>query len=133
MEIFVPGLLAAVLLGVAICYFVLPQLAPAILVTGSMIALALVAYVHYSKFGVSEYERSSWQNNLRIYVKYTFVITVFVIIYGFYAMNSSSGGRFSGGGMDEIAMPRSGGGLDAVYKTASSRMRELLLKGRISL
>jgi len=133
MEIFVPCLLSAVLLGVAIAYFIIPKIAPSMLIIGIMVVLALSLYMHYSKFGVSEYERSSWQNNLRIYVKYTFVITVFALIYGFYVMNSSSGGMYGGGEMSELTMPKTGGGLDAIYKTASSRMRELLLKGRISV
>ena len=132
MELLVPSL-AALLFGIAIAFFVIPKVAPSMLFGGSALVLIYAIYLHYSKFGKMEYDQSSWQNNLRIYAKYAFVVTVFVLIYGFYAINSSGGGKFSGGGMDEITMPKLGGGLDSVYKTAASRMREFLLKGRITL
>ena len=125
MELLIPGL-AFLLFGVAIAFFVVPKIAPAMLITGSGIAIAIALYLHYSKFGNEEYGRSTWQNNLKLYARWVIIAAVIFGAYMFYAMNT-------GAPMPPISMPKVGGSLDNVIDTATSRINELLRKGRISL
>lgn len=125
MELLIPGL-AFLLFGVAIAFFVIPTIAPAMLASGAGVAIAIAVYLHYVKFGNEEYNRSTWQNNLKTYARGIIILMVLFGAYMFYAMNF-------GGPMPPIAMPKSGGGLDAVVDTVTSRINELLRKGRISL
>ena len=55
MELLIPGL-AFLLIGVAVAFFVIPKIAPQILLIGSSVALALAVYLHASKFGNEEYK-----------------------------------------------------------------------------
>ena len=66
MELFVPSLVF-LLVGVAIAYFVLPSIAPTLLIAGSAVVLLGALYLHYSRFGAMEYEASTWQYNLKRY------------------------------------------------------------------
>lgn len=134
MELFIPSL-ALILLAVAITFYVLPGFAPTVLVTGSALVLAAALYLHVSQFGVMEYERATWKHQLRNYGSYIMVVLVLLGAYGFYAMNNSqAGGIFSSSSMPALQMPgMSGGGLKDVYDTASSRVRDLVRKGRIDL
>ena len=125
MELLIPGL-ALLLLGVAIAFFVVPKIAPAMLMTGSAVAIAVALYLHSVKFGNEEYNRSTWQNNLKLYGRWLFLLAIIFGIYMYFAMSS-------GGSMPSLSMPKVGGGLDSVIDTASSRINELLKKGRISL
>ena len=136
MELLIPSL-GIVLLAVAIAFFVLPQLAPAILVTGSAITLVVAMYLHWSKFGTMEYERATWQFNLRKYSSYVMIGAIMLAAYGFYAMNSTNGGdsimsSVSTPALPAMSMPTIGGGMDGVMRTAVSRVNELIKKGRIS-
>ena len=124
MELLIPGL-AFLLFGVAIAFFVVPKIAPAMLITGSGVAIALALYLHYSKFGNEEYNRSTWQNNLKIYSRWVIILSVIFAAYTFYAMNT-------GAPMPSISIPKVGGGLDSVFSTVASRIGELMRKGRIS-
>lgn len=136
MELLIPSL-ALILLAVAVAFFVMPSIAPAILITGSVITLVAAVYLHMSQFGVMEYERSTWQYNLRKYSSYVMVGAIILGAYGFYAMNQSGGDSIlpsvTSPSLPTLAMPAVGGGMDTVYRTASSRLHELLRKGRISL
>ena len=126
MELLIPGL-AFLLFGVAIAFFVVPKIAPAMLVTGSGVAIALALYLHWTKFGNEEYNRSTWQNNLKLYARWVIIAAVIFGAYMFYAMNT-------GAPMPAISVPKmGGGGLDAVIDTAASRISELMRKGRLSL
>ncbi len=125
MELLIPGL-AFLLFGVAIAFFVVPKIAPAMLITGSSVAIALALYLHYSKFGNEEYARSTWQNNLKVYARWVIIIAVLFGAYTFYAMNA-------GAPMPPIGMPKVGGGIESVFETAASRIGELVRKGRVSL
>ncbi len=129
--------LALILLAVAIAFFVMPSFAPSILITGSVITLVAAIYFHMSQFGVMEYERSTWQYNLRKYSSYVMIGAIILGAYGFYAMNQSGSDSVlpsvTSPALPALGMPAIGGGMDTVYRTASSRLHELLRKGRISL
>lgn len=136
MELLIPSL-SLLLLAVAIAFFVMPSFAPAILITGSVITLMAAVYVHMSQFGVMEYERSTWQYNLRKYSSYVMVGAIILGAYGFYAMNNSGSSSImpsmSSPALPALGMPVVGGGVDTLFRTASSRINELMRKGRISL
>lgn len=135
MELFILSL-TFLLTAVAVAFYVLPKFAPVILVSGSAIVLAIALYFHLSKFGVSEYERGTWYHNLRKYVSYVMIAAVMLGAYGFYAMNNAGSSSpipsITTPAMPAISMPTVGGGLDSVMRTASSRIGELMRKGRIS-
>jgi hypothetical protein len=125
MELLIPGL-AFLLIGVAIAFFVVPKIAPAMLLTGSAAAIVLSLYLHINKFGNEEYNRSTWQNNFKLYARMAIIGAVIFGAYIFYAMNT-------GAPMPPISMPKVGGGDFSILDTVSSRVGELLKKGRISL
>ena len=142
MQLFIPSLVA-LLVGVAIAFFVLPMAAPAILVGGGIVAILAALYVHWSKFGAIEYEKATWQYNLRKYASYVMIAGVLLGAYGFYAMNwagSSSSSILPSAitsnvatpALPPMAMPAMGGGMGSIMKTATSRIGELMRKGRIS-
>lgn len=117
--------LALLLAAVAVAFFVIPRLAPAVLMTTSAIVLAIAIYMHISRFGVMEYERSTWQNNFKTYTSLTMIGLVLMATIGYYFMNGSpASGGFTG--------PVSGGGFDHVIGTAVSRIHQLMRKGRIT-
>jgi hypothetical protein len=121
--------LVFLLAAAMICYFVLPNLAPPIIIGAGVVLLLAAAYKHWSTFGTMEYERATWQYNLRQYGSYVMMGMVLLGAYGFYAMNDTSGGS-------EILSPPTtmiGGGFGTVMKTASSRITELMRRGRITL
>jgi hypothetical protein len=130
-------LLIVLLASVTASYFIMPNLAPMILVGAGVVLLAISAYKHWSTFGTMEYERATWQYNLRQYGSYVMMAAVILGAYGFYAMNQTSGGgsglmnTSSSGDMTIPGMV--GGGFGAVMKTASSRIQELMRRGRITL
>jgi hypothetical protein len=84
-----------------------------------------------------EYERSTWQYNLRKYSSYVMIGAIILGAYGFYAMNQSGSDSIlpsvTSPALPAIAMPAVGGGVDTMFRTASSRITELLRKGRITL
>lgn len=145
--------LVFILIAVAIAYLAFPSLAPPILIGGSAVALAGALYLHYSRFGVMEYERATWQYNLRKYSNWVIMGAILLGAYGFYAMNQGSAGVGFGAGIAGAAagapslsiLPSSpalpplsapsmiGGGMGSVLKTASSRLGELMRRGRITL
>lgn len=136
MEILVPGLMTAVLLGVAVAFFVLPTFAPLVLVAGSAVVLAIALYIHYRQFGVMEYERATWMYSLRKYASYILIAITLLVAYGFYAINNGMGGasEFATPALPAVGMPpTSGGGFGAVGNTVASRLGELFRKGRISV
>ena len=143
MELFVPSL-AFLLVGVAIAFFALPRLAPTILIGGSAVVLALALYLHYSRFGVMEYERSTWQYNIKQYGSWAIVGAILLGAYGFYALNNSGGGAANTGfaaeapallapatPMPPLTTPQLGGGFKNVFSTATSRINNLMRHGRI--
>ena len=129
-------------MAVAVAYFLIPQLAPLILVGGSAVILAAALYLHYTKFGVMEYERATWQYNLRKYSSYVVVAAIILGAYGFYAMNQGAAAgilpaaitsSITSPAMPSLSIPTIGGGMGLVIKTASSRIKELMRHGRITL
>jgi hypothetical protein len=131
MELLIPSL-AFVLAAVAIAFFVLPKFAPATLVVGSAVVLALALYEHIKKFGVAEYERATWIKNARQYGGWIMVVIILLGAYGFYAMNNTGGGGMSTPALPPVMTPQLGGDFGDVAKTATSRIRELMRHGRIS-
>lgn len=136
MELLLPSL-AALLLAVAIAFFALPQLAIPILIGASIVLLVVAEYVHWNQFGVSEYQRSTWQYNLRRYGTYVLIGAILLGAYGFYAMNQGAGGSITkplaSSALPPIAVPAMGGSLASVANTAASRIRDLMRKGRLEL
>jgi hypothetical protein len=147
MELVVPSL-AFLLFGVAIAFFALPRLAPTILIGGSVVVLAFAMYLHYSRFGKMEYERSTWQYNLKQYGSWAIVGAILLGAYGFYALNNSGAsiGSMSGNAgagtspvsmltpsepMPTLAIPQLGGGFKNVFGTATTRINNLMRHGRI--
>ena len=136
MELLLPSL-ALLLFAVAVAYFVMPQFAAPTLIGAGIILLIVAEYVHWSQFGVSEYERSTWQYNLRKYGSYVIIGAILLGAYGFYTINQGAGGSMmapvASPALPAIAMPTMGGGLTTIANTAASRIRDLMRKGRIDL
>jgi hypothetical protein len=148
MELVVPSLVV-LLVGIAIAFFVIPRLAPTILIGGSAVVLALAIYLHYSRFGRMEYEQSTWQYNLKQFGSWIMVGAVLIGAYGFYAMNSgqfaSMAPAISGvltpaapaapanNAMPPLTLPQAGGGFRMIARTVASRLNSLMKNGRINL
>lgn len=133
MELIIPSLVA-LFLGLAIALFVFPTIAPALLITGSMVAIAIAAYIHWKQFGTAEYARSTWQNNLRMYTSLVLIGIIIACAYGFYAMNATGvtvGPFESTPSLPNLQAPQIGG-MSHVLKTVGSRINDLLKKGGIS-
>ena len=142
MELLIPSFAAFIILLIAgaLAFFIIPRFAPLVLVSGSGIVLALALYVHLSRFGVNEYERATWQNNLKLYGPYILLAAVLLLAYGFYALNqgppsvmpTSIAEAVGTAPLPSIEAPIVGGGYQSVMRTATSRIRDLIRKGRIS-
>jgi hypothetical protein len=132
MELFFPSL-SLLLLAVAFVYFWMPAFAPPLLIAGSVIMLVAAVYVHISQFGRTEYEQSTWQYKLRQYSSWVIVGAILLGAYGFFAMNTASEpSTFQSPALPPIAAPMMGGGYGTIMKTATSRINELMRRGRIS-
>jgi hypothetical protein len=131
MELLVPSLIA-LLAAVAIAYFFIPKVAPTILIAVSCVVLAWALYTHYQRFGVSEYERSNWIYTIRDYSGFILFGVIILGGFGFYVMNSQTGG-ISESPLPNLTTPVSGGGMTHIMKTVKSRMTELMTKGRITI
>lgn len=133
MELFVPSL-AFLLVGVAIAYFVIPTIAPAVLIGGSIAVLIGALYMHYSRFGRMEYEQSTWQYNLKRYASYVIIGAILLGAYGFYALNQFGDASVASPALPELSAPQMmGGGMQSVLKTVNARLYELMRRGRISV
>jgi hypothetical protein len=130
MQLLIPSLVA-LLIGVAITYFILPNLAPAILVAGGGFAILAAFFVHRAEFGRREYEQATWQYNLRKYGSYIMIGAILLGAYGFYAMNQV-GGSSASAPLPAMEMPKIGGGFDSMIKTVASRINDLVRRGRIA-
>lgn len=127
--------LVMLLLGVAIVYFWIPTFAPPMLIAGSIVVLALALYIHIKQFGRTEYEQSTWQHNLRNYSSFVILGAILLGAYGFYALNNTPSAQpamFQSPALPPIVAPAVGGGMGTVMKTATSRINELMRRGRIS-
>jgi uncharacterized membrane protein len=121
-------MLILVLVAVAFAFFVMPTFAPMTLMIATGITLFVAVYMHWSRFGVDQYERATWTNRIKEYGGYITIAVALLGAYGFYAMNNVSGGS----AMPAIVAPTSGGGFGIIAKTVRSRIGELIKKGRIS-
>ena len=84
----IPALSLAYIMGmiflVGAAFFLVPKIAPFILVIISSILLVAVGYLHYKQFGVSEYERNTWTDKLRDqgpYILFGGILVIAVIVY----------------------------------------------------
>jgi hypothetical protein len=133
MELFIPSLIA-LLLGIAVAYFLVPKLAPNVLMIVGTVILAWAIFSHAKQFGITEYERATWTYKLSQYSGFILIGILLLLGYGLYFVNGQSGsGNVLGAPMPPVAMPTVGGGFGMIAKTVSSRVGELLRKGRISL
>jgi hypothetical protein len=126
MELFVPSLVL-LLAAVAVAFFLIPAVAPTMLVAGSAVVLVGALYLHYSRFGRMEYEQATWQYNLRRYSSWIMLAAVLLGAYGFYTLSGMGGGGFvepppspvgAFGGM-------TGGGFARVAETVGARLADL--------
>jgi hypothetical protein len=130
MELFLPSLVF-LLAGAAIAFFVLPTIAPVMLIGGSAAVLAGALYLHYSRFGRMEYEQATWQNNLRTYSSWIILAAVLLAAYGFYAM-SAGGAPPPPVSVFDMETTSTGlpsmtrGGYGRVFKHAAMRISALL-------
>lgn len=143
MQLFIHGLvpgLVLILLAVALSFFAVPMLAPAVLLGGTCTLLAIALYVHWSKFGRTEYEKSALWYNAKDYLPLIMVAVVIIGCSIFWAMNQAAssgavpalqGGFFGASNMSEISMPAFGGSLSDIAMTAGSRIQSLFKKGRL--
>lgn len=145
MEIMMPSLMA-ILLATGIAFFVIPDLAPSVLIVISSILLAYAIYTHMNRFGITEYERATWTYKIREYMGFIILAVVLVAGYGFMIMNENVGGSYrkylptfgsgsssNAASLGPISFPATGGGMGTVARTVSSRINELLKKGRITV
>lgn len=131
MQLLFPSLIL-LLAAVAIAFFILPRVAPMVLVIGSGITFAIALYFHWSKFGVSEYDRATWQNNLKQYGSLLLMAIILLAAYGFYAMNQGAAGEaLATPALPALMAPATGGGLGSLMKSVSSRISHLVKHGRI--
>ena len=141
MQFLLPGLLF-ILITVALLFFVLPSIAPFFLFVASGLLLAYAIYAHYKKFGVMEYERATWMYNLRRYASLVLIAVVLIGGIGFWTLNreevksnlpTSFADTFTSPAPPAIDTQQMGGAFHTVMKTASSRIKELMRHGRISI
>jgi hypothetical protein len=142
MEIMMPSLIA-ILLATGVAFYVIPDLAPSVLIIVSSILLAFAIYSHVNRFGITEYERATWIYKIRDYSGFIILAFILAAGYGFLLMNENVGsGSFRryiptfgsrNSSNSSITMPTMGGGMGAIARTVSSRINELVKKGRITL
>lgn len=125
--------LIALLLAVAVAYFVIPQLAPNVLIIVSAVILAWAIYSHATRFAVTEYERATWTYKLKDYTGLFVFGAILLIGYGMFFMQGQSGGIISNSPMAPVNLATVGGGFSTVARTVRSRIGELMRKGRITL
>ena len=130
MELFIPSL-GLILIALLFVYFYMPSMAVPLMITAAMVVGAFAAYAHWKQFGVSEYERATWMYNLRKYASYVLIALVILGAYGFYTMNFSSSSSMATPALPAITVPTMGGGVQSILKTASSRINELVRRGRM--
>ncbi len=136
MELFMPSLIM-LLLGVAVAYFLVPKLAPNVLMIVGSVLLAWAVYNHATKFGITEYERATWYYKISQYSGFIAFGVILLIGYGLFFAKSQSGSgngtMLPGSPMPNLTMPAVGGGFSMIARTVSSRIGELMRKGRITL
>ncbi len=128
--------LVMMLLGVAVAYFLVPKMAPNVLMIVGSVLLAWAVYNHATKFGITEYERATWYYKISQYSGFLVFGVILLIGYGLFFMKGQSGsgnGVLPGSPMPNLTMPTVGGGFGMIARTVSSRIGELMRKGRISL
>ncbi len=120
--------LVAMLLAVGVAFFVIPKIAPSILMIVSSIVLVLAIFFHINRFGVTEYERAAWIYQVKEYMGLIIFAVIIVGAYGFYTINKTPETQSS------FSLPAiSGGSMRTVMKTVESRIGQLMRKGRISI
>jgi hypothetical protein len=129
MEILMPSLVA-MLAAVAVAFFVIPKMAPTVLMVVSGLVLVVAAMSHWNRFGITEYERAAWIYQIKEYMGLIIFAVIAVAAYGFMTINQSNN---SGPSMPELTLPTVGGGMGTIMRTVESRIGQLMRKGRISL
>lgn len=130
MELFIPSL-GLILLALLFVYYYMPAMAVPLMITAAMVVGVFAAYAHWKQFGVSEYERATWIYNLRKYASYVLILLVILGAYGFYTMNYTSTSSIATPALPSVIAPTMGGGVESLLKTASSRINQLVRRGRI--
>lgn len=132
--------LIAILLATGVAFYVIPDLAPSVLIIVSSILLAFAIYSHVNRFGITEYERATWVYKIRDYSGFIILAVILAAGYGFLLLNENYGGplrryvpTFGSRANAPITMPTIGGGMGTIARTVSSRINELMRKGRITL
>jgi hypothetical protein len=97
---------------VGAAFFLIPKLAPFILVAIATVLLVLVGYMHYKQFGVSEYERNTWMDKLRDqspFVLFGGILLIALVVY--YASTYMQSQEPL-----PIPMPQAGGWLKGLFR-----------------
>lgn len=120
----IPALSLAYIMGmiflVGAAFFLVPTIAPFILVIISSILLVGVGYLHYKQFGVSEYERNTWTDKLRDqspYLLFGIVLVIAVVVY--YISSFTQFGQSSNSSQSvglPLQMPQAGGWLKGLLR-----------------
>lgn len=121
--------LIAILLAVGVAFFVIPKIAPSVLMIASGLVLVLAIMNHLNRFKVTEYERAAWIYQVKDYMGLIIFAVIAVGAYGFLTINRES----SSPAMPELTLPTVGGGMGQIMKTVESRIGQLMRKGRISI
>jgi O-antigen/teichoic acid export membrane protein len=125
----IPALSLAYIMGmiflVGAAFFLVPKIAPFVLVVISTFLLVIVGYLHYKQFGVSEYERNTWTDKLRDqspYILFGGILLIAAIVY-YLSSYVSSGVQStislpSFGNQSSLpsTMPQAGGWLKGLFR-----------------
>ena len=118
----IPVLSLAYIMGmiflVGAAFFLIPKIAPFVLVVISTLLLVLVGYMHYKQFGISEYERNTWMDKLRDqspYLLFGGVLVAVLVIYYLATNIQSSSPNISSSGLP-LPIPQAGGLLKKLLK-----------------
>ncbi len=122
----IPALSLAYIMGmiflVGAAFFLVPKIAPFVLVVISTILLVIVGYLHYKQFGVSEYERNTWTEKLRDqspYILFGGILLITGIVYYLSSYVSSgvqSSISFGNQSSLPLPMPQAGGWLKGLFR-----------------
>lgn len=100
----------AMIFLVGASYFLIPSIAPFVLIVIASILLVIVGYLHYKQFGVSEYERNTWTDKLRDQSPYMLFGSVILIAGIVYYISSRTQEQVP------MPMPQVGGWLKHVFR-----------------
>ena len=110
----IPVLSLAYIMGMIILvgasFFLIPKIAPFVLVAVASVLLGAVGYLHYKQFGVSEYERNTWTDKVKDLGPYLLFGAILLVAAVVYYINSQTQEQLP------MPMPQVGGWLKNLIK-----------------